>query len=144
MKKYLLVSFALALFPLFGKAQSQVHYTYDNAGNRLTQSVIYDEPDRSKNGQGNRGYDIKSRELSGHTVSVLSNAEMGQVQIEVLGLEDGDDCQLAFYSLAGTLLISEQATSTRTMFDLSPYPTGIYILVVRLNGESASWKIIKK
>lgn len=133
----------LSILPLCGMAQSRVQYTYDNAGNRLTQAVVYDEPDRSSKGDSRNGNTL-TREVAGHTVSVTVSPETGEVCVEVLGLGDDDDCRLSVYALSGICVLSQPLTDTRTTLDLGGNREDIYILLLRLNGTSASWKITMK
>ena len=129
--------------PFCGLAQSRVQYTYDNAGNRLTQTVVYDEPDRSSKGDSRNGNTL-TREVAGHTVSVTVSPETGEVCVEVLGLDSDADCRLSVYALSGICVLSQSVTDTRTTLDLGESQDNIYILLLRLNGTSASWKITMK
>lgn len=148
MKKRLLsISLIAAMLPLWGMAQSHVCYTYDNAGNRLSQYTLPDEETRNRQLGGNqddRSGSTQSRQIAGHTVSVTTNAVTGLVTVEAFGLDSSDDCQLSVYSLPGVQIVSQLVTDTRTTIDLGDCTKGIYILLVRLNDEAATWKILKR
>ena len=148
MKKRLLsISLIAAMLPLRGMAQSHVRYTYDNAGNRLSQYTLPDEETRNRQLGGSlddSSGSTQSRQIAGHTVSVTTNAVTGLVTVEVFGLDASDDCLLSVYSLPGIQIVSQQVTDTRTTIDLGDCTKGIYILLVHLNSESATWKILKK
>ncbi len=142
-----ILTLLLLLGAMTVSAQSRVHYTYDNAGNRLTQQTLFDEQARNQllgSGLDRRDGSTQSRQVAGSTVSVTTYTGTGQVTVEVLPLDPSDDCQLAVYSLSGHQVANLQVASTQTTLDLSDSPKGIYILLVRLNGGTATWKIIMK
>ena len=135
----------LSAAPVFCSAQSTVQYTYDNAGNRIVQEIVYDDPDRSQ-GFGTKNNDagggIVSGQVGGHIVraSMLS----GMLRVEVLGLKPTDHCYLSVFTIGGQLLQSQVTADTLTTLDLSNQSDGVYILQVRINDEKGAWKIVKK
>ena len=60
---------------------------------------------------------------------------------EKIVIHTDDDCRLSVYALSGICVLSQSVTDTRTTLDLGESQDNIYILLLRLNGTSASWKI---
>ena len=144
MKRKKLVLAAL-LLPAVCHAQSVVNYTYDNAGNRLTQ--MYPNNNR-QGGFGDRQEDAFGMtitgELAGHSIRITSLYGQNTVKVEVLGLQDSDDCIISVYAISGRLLINQKTDDVVTTLDMSAYHKGFYIIKISLNGQTGSWKIIKK
>jgi hypothetical protein len=141
-KKLLL---ATLLLPAVCHAQSVVEYTYDNAGNRLTQ--MYPNNNR-QGGFGDRQEDAFGMtitgELAGHSIRIISLYGQGTVKVEVLGLQDSDDCIISVYAISGRLLINQKTDDVVTTLDMSDCRRGIYIIKIRLNGQAGSWKTVIK
>lgn len=91
-KKLLL---ATLLLPAVCHAQSVVEYTYDDAGNRLSQ--LYPSSNR-RGGFGDRQEDAFgmtiSGDLAGHSVLITSLYGEKVVKVEIQGLQDSDDCTI--------------------------------------------------
>lgn len=143
-KLLLLLTIAL-LIPQLAYSQSVVQYTYDNAGNRITQTIPSNRYDgsignRQDGGQGR----IATGQLAGYNISISVLDSQGLVKVEVLGFSDSDDCLLSVFSTSGTLVATKTADTMPATIDISHCRKGIYILQVILNGETGSWKIIKR
>ena len=141
-KKLLL---ATLLLPALCHAQSVVEYTYDNAGNRLTQ--MYPNNNR-RGGFGDRQEDAFGMtitgELAGHSVRITSLYGQSTVKVEIQNLQDSDDCTISIYSISGKMLVSQNAEAFQTTLDMSACRRGIYIIKIRLNGQAGSWKTVIK
>ena len=131
-------------FPALVSAQGSVQYTYDNAGNRTSQSRVY-EIDRQLSPLGqadnhlNAGTVICSQ-VSGHIVRAAMQS--GALRVEVLGLKSGDRCRMAVYSMGGQVLLSKETTDTQNTFDLTGFATGIYMLQIVINDDKDTWKLL--
>jgi hypothetical protein len=66
------------------------------------------------------------------------------LKIEVAGFEDSDKGNLSIFNLSGQQLLNSDIISTFTELDISSSQKGVYILLINLNGESTTWKIIKE
>jgi len=136
---------AALLLPIASRAQSIVQYTYDNAGNRTSQTI---PSDRRNETIGNQQDNTRERTVDGiiddHVVRVVSLYGQRRVRVEILGLESSDECVLSVYTISGRLIVNQGIRDLQTTIDLSSYRPGIYILKVCLNGEFANWKMINK
>ena len=55
-----------------------------------------------------------------------------------------DMCSLEVYTLQGAQILSENVTTDKLDVDISDQPSGVYLFKIIINGESNTWKIIKK
>jgi hypothetical protein len=143
--KLLLFVTSVLLFPQLALSQSVVQYTYDSGGNRISQIV----PSNRNNGDfGNRQEDGQGHsstgQLAGHNISISVLERQGLVKVEILDFSDSDDCQLSVFSTSGSLVATKTVATMPCTIDISHCRKGIYILQVILNGETGSWKIIKR
>lgn len=144
MKKETII-LTMLIFALQGNAQNMGMCIYDAAGNRLTR-FTYTDRNRSlrnladKNGQ----VDMSNERLGNHTVHVTYNSTTCTLIIEILGLDDSDNCSAHVYSLTGQIVLNQAIDSFLTEINLFDKSSGVYLLRLTINGENRCWKIIKK
>ena len=119
------------------KAQS-ISYSYDAGGNRISRSITVSQIRRKPTAKEEESAIAKT--LS-EEVKVAVDSNGGSVVVEISSLKSTDKCSALLYSLSGQLLRSLSVVSSRTVFDLSPFPAGVYIIHVTLNGKTDSWKV---
>lgn len=140
-KVYLLA--VLLVTALAGFAQTTVEFTYDNSGNRITRTVI-----------GLKSATIGDGELSEQALKpiedqvglqetrIYPNPTKGLIRIDFPTMES-QEASFRVYDSHGKLII-QQSASTSNQVDLSNYPSGFYIMVIRIGQEKKEWKIIKE
>lgn len=137
---FLFVLFSLVGFlePLYG--QQKLQFNYDLAGNRIerilpiaTQSLMAGELPK----------EIITEEFEKIEVKIYS-ALAGQITVELSTLKGMDRGTIAVYAFPnGALVTSRQITNLREDIDLSTKPSGIYVLLVTIDGEKTSYKFMK-
>ena len=88
--------------------------------------------------------DPVSEKLGNKNIRIYPNPTSGVLKIEVAGFEDSDKGNLSIFNLSGQQLLNSDIISTFTELDISSSQKGVYILLINLNGESTTWKIIKE
>lgn len=133
-------------FTLQGNAQDLGMCTYDAAGNRLSRfTYILDRGRHSQQMAERDGkVDMTNERLGNHTIHVSYHSSTCTLAIEVLGLENPDNCFVFVYSLTGQTVYGQNVTTSPTELDLSDISNGVYLIRLSLNGENRCWKIIKK
>lgn len=133
-------------FTLQGNAQDLGMCTYDAAGNRLSRfTYILDRGRHSQQMAERDGkVDMANERLGNHTIHVSYHSSTCTLAIEVLGLENPDNCFVFVYSLTGQTVYGQNVTTSPTELDLSDISNGVYLIRLSLNGENRCWKIIKK
>lgn len=131
--------FCLFIF-VFTNIQSQINYTYDKSGNcngRKTISL------RSSTGPiSNESSDILTDDIFAN-VKIYPNPTKGLLKIDIEDYNSTNDIDVSVYDLKGRLLIKDKISNSMADLDLSIYPNGIYILVLRKEGQTSEWKILK-
>ena len=122
-----------------------VTYAYDACGNRTSRTIVMG------NGTSSQSKSRREAPAATYIESTLSRSVLihqdpagGQLQVEVVGLDVSDDCRLSLYSTTGARVLDVRATTPTTTLDLSTSPGGCYLLLIQMNGERRTWKIIKK
>lgn len=127
----------------FGMSSSgqSIKYAYDAAGNRIKREIVLQTRTNSKNEAKKESY---SEMLSQREIRIYPNPTDGQLKVEISNLDQSDECNLSIFNANGQNVQSVKSKSSIAEFDISNQPKGIYILVILINGEKSTWKIIKK
>lgn len=76
-------------------------------------------------------------------IRIYPNPTKGLLRIDIPNL-DGANITLDVFDSHGRLLIRKDAQAIGNQLDLSAYPTGMYILLIRTETDKQEWKIIKE
>jgi len=157
MKKILLILIAsMAASVLWG--QTQVSFTYDDAGNRTLREVILPPPH-----DGNDSL-LKAEQLSGadevvpeqqesphtlmigetHRISIFPNPNGGKFTVEVTEMTRQTMATVLLTNFSGSVIVEKPLTQRSTSIDISASPAGTYLLTIVINGHKESWKIVKQ
>lgn len=127
--------------PLALQAQTKIYFKYDGSGNRRLRTI-----DMSKSAtiaaQGQDEELLDSR-LGDQEIRIYPNPTKGLLRIDMPELST-TTVSLQVFDSRGSLLISKTAAETGNQLDLSAYPGGMYILLIRTAKDKQEWKIIKE
>lgn len=134
------ILFSLFLFMSISVwADNTVQYSYDAAGNRTSL-----HPFVLRNGNGSEDDTNPARhDLKLHSITLYPNPTEGQFKIEITGTDTFDEASIVIYNISGTLIYSNTDPGAVNDIDLSSYPDGMYLLRIRVDGETSNWKVIK-
>lgn len=137
LKTLFISSFTLISTLLYSQS---VGYVYDMAGNctnrntiTLRNSVDYELQNTPEVFVDNIFQNIK----------IYPNPTKGQLRVDIGDYNAKDVIIIEVYDLIGKQLIKDQVYQSIQDLDLSSYTNGIYILIIKRNGSSSDWKIIK-
>jgi len=131
------------LLHLYGQDTAQC--TYDQAGNRLTRSVIINDRNNLRGDSlTTRGLNLGNQQLGGHIVHVVYVQELSKLTVEILGITNDDACEVSISNLTGITVLKEKIDTTPSYYYLSDFNNGVYIATLDVNGERRCWKIVKK
>lgn len=137
MKRILLFSFLLTCALLL-KAQSKISFTYDASGNRTERVIVLTKSAVATP----EVITDKSDEL--HEIKIYPNPTKGQIKLEISNSEKIKSCTITINTMSnGKLVMRKKATLPITDIDISTQQSGIYIMVIEIDGNYTSWKIIK-
>lgn len=113
-----------------------IQYTYDESGNRIRRAV----KDSETNPLG-----IASLPDSTHAPVAVANPNptAGIVTVELVGGENPMADGISLFSLEGSPIKNWGAFSQSLQIDLSPYPSGWYVLFVNTKESAGRIKILK-
>lgn len=118
----------------------RVVYTYDSSGNRTRarkEIVLRSEGSQEEDSLPQR------QNLSLRHVTIYPNPTKGRLRVEITGGGSFEGASLTVYSISGSIVCNLSELDAVNDIDLSQCPNGMYMLVIRVDGESSSWKIIK-
>lgn len=142
MKKIILLT-NIMLVALTIQAQQRLSYAYDAVGNRIGRSIVLDT--RRANVSTNNADSVFFEEmLADKQIKIYPNPVQSQLTIAVEGFETGIQGEFSLFNIAGIVLARQRITNGMTYVDMSRYIKGIYLLNIKINGESTHWKVIKE
>ncbi len=141
-KTLILLTCLTIMSPSISTAES-VTFSYDRGGNCIKREIVLDadKPDVIVQKADRQFF---SDRLSEKDIRIYPNPTKGQLQIEISGMENDDNCILAIYSMSGAKVCSASSDETPVTMDINSSPDGVYILHISLNGSDTTWKIIKE
>ncbi len=77
-------------------------------------------------------------------IDIRPNPTDGVLKICINNLEASDEAVFMIFNLAGVLVLDRRAETTETVLDITFCPPAIYLLIISINGEKTSWRMIKK
>lgn len=133
----------LILLPaLTVKAQQQLSYAYDAAGNRVSRTIVMGTRGASSVNQPDSVF--LEEVLAEKQVKIYPNPVQYELTISITGYEPSMRGEYSLFSLGGSMLARRKITGETTRVDMSLFSKGTYILNIQLEGRPTSWKIIKQ
>ena len=142
------IIFLILSFASFTISGQEIHFAYDNYGNRINRDIIYliisdISPEAQINPEENK---IKG-EISGITISITPNPNEGHFVVELENFSsrqfDQVSCQIYILNLSGDQVYYLNKIRKKNQVDISDQPNGIYILSIVIGDQKMSWKVVK-
>lgn len=140
MKKLILI-LPLLLIMLSVYGQTEIEYFYDNAGNRISKEIVLSQNSPQSRNSEKSSYSDKLLE---YTIKIYPNPTKGNLQIDILGVNNDTEGDIGLYNVKGRQIGKVKVNGGKIYFDLTAQPAGIYILIIRIEDKSTSWKIVKE
>lgn len=122
---------------------------YDASGNRIIVEKIYSS-DSSKSALADFNLpdpdsDIESVFFEDVEITIHPNPTNGLLSLFINPFEEDNPISIvSVYNVQGKLILQQEVRSSSTVLDLTKHPIGSYVLVLEINTEVITWKIIKK
>lgn len=139
MKKILLSTLFL-LTASFSYAQLY-QYTYDAAGNRTVRRYSVNGMSLLNDDESEEKKEL-SKMIQEHQVNISTSEE--EINVRVSNVDDDTQGDVTVYATDGTQVAKKYIREEETSIDMSSQATGVYITQVTVNGNSTSWKVVKK
>lgn len=143
-KKGRLLILSLVFASLCGSAfADRIENYYDAAGNRLTSEkvIIFTRGSVNGNAPEEKMYQDS---LASTRITIYPNPTEGDLKIDIAGVSDFESSGLILYDMAGKVVKNITQLSESNELDITDYANGMYIMVIKINEESTTWKIVKK
>lgn len=137
----LLSLFLMTLFTVSVHADGIINYTYDGSGNRTSAERIINLRQAETDSTGK----VKPmlHELTSHRITIYPNPTDGNFSIEIGAPETIEQASITIYSMSGTIIYRNDEPDAVNEIDITSSPDGMYLLIIRIDGENSTWKIIK-
>lgn len=130
----------LTCLPVLYCSADRLVYAYDQTGNRISRTL--EVPNRMPKGTSASAFVTES--LAEKTLRIYPNPTQGALKVEIVGWEDSDKCAVSIYDMGGSEIWMAEVNEAVTDIDITSKPDGMYVMLIELNGEKTSWKIVKK
>lgn len=136
--------FALAATaPGLSTAQTKVYFQYDASGNRKLRTIELSQTQSMASKSMKQEAEELTTELGEQEIRIYPNPTQGLLRIDIPNLGD-ESMTLDVFDSQGRLLIRQDAAAIGNQLDLSAYPPGMYLLLIRTADDKQEWKIIKE
>jgi hypothetical protein len=134
------------------KAQREVHFTYDNAGNMTSRKIIdlstpekAENKDNADNTENTNDLDNFYEDFLGEQeIKIYPNPTKGKLVVEIPSYQYNSNDKIEIVNIQGSMIMRIQPISTRNTISFQEYANSTYILLMYINGKSTEWKIIKQ
>ncbi len=141
--KHLILTLILACISISADAQQSLSYAYDAAGNRTNRTILLGT--RASMSMDEKKDSLFFQEtLAENQLKIYPNPVKAQLTISIPGYQSTMKAGLSILTMGGALIAKREILNKTTYINMSSYQPDTYILNIRLNGQSTSWKIIKQ
>jgi hypothetical protein len=121
-------------------SQNTIRYAYDASGNRTERTIVL----ATKSAEA-KTETFFTEELAERTIKIYPNPTDGFLKVEIGNTEGIKNCTITISAInTGKQVKKQKATLPVTDIDISNQPFGVYVMLIDIDGEYTSWKIIKK
>lgn len=122
------------------KENSNILYSYDADGNRIKREIIL-----AKLSSTLIQPEILQDKVAERNIKIYPNPTYGQLSVEFDKVDDIKNCTITINSMnTGEQILRKKGVFPVTDIDISNQPFGIYTMLIDIDGEYTSWKILKK
>jgi len=143
MKQLLLLTASIFLTQLM-YAQTQVSYTYDDAGNRITrQTVTLKIPDDEYKDNYDKTTHVEDKFGKGN-ITIYPNPTEELLTVQFTNIKIEEKILLQLYDINGKLIKSKKTKNYKTTINLSNNTAGMYILKIISGKSKAEFMVVKE
>jgi hypothetical protein len=139
--KILLILFSFIVMMGGLHAQNKVSFTYDAAGNRIERVIVL----ATKSAEVQVSDSVYTDVIAERNIKIYPNPTEGQLKVEIGNTEGIKSCTITIFGMNNNRqVLKKKADLPVTDIDISNQPFGIYVMLIDIDGEYTSWKIMKK
>lgn len=123
---------------------THVRYTYDSSGNRVSRKLTTVSLLKKANGEENEQEPV-TESWEDREIKIYPNPTKGAIKISITGGDVEDEYAYMLYTSEGKKILQGEIDHVgEHPIDLSPYPSGMYMLMLYSQGEKKVIKVIKE
>jgi len=125
--------------------KGQIYFDYDEAGNCIEKYKTIVLLSKVKgNSKDTTKIVSQSEMISEREVIIYPNPTRGALKVEIRGKFPENPVRYLLTDLSGKTLSQVQSDDMYYLFDMTAYPTGVYLLRIMIDNRWSKWKIIKE
>ena len=121
---------------------TKIVFGYDAAGNRISRTISFSKSTEVLNDSISLIEPV-SEMMDEMKITIYPNPTKGQLSVEIINMPQEAAGEITIHDIEGKLMQKMKDVNTLSKFDLSNYPTGMFILNIRIGQKVSEWKIIK-
>jgi hypothetical protein len=137
---YLNIMFLFMCLSIYSQTTYTLKYVYDNAGNR-TQRYLYSSG--VKDADEIKESDNKETPYFADVIKIYPNPTTGELTIDFL-LAEEKQIDVTVFDQNGRVLFEQDISGCTDQIDLTPYPSGTYLMKIAIDGHSKIYQVSKK
>ncbi|GHU71852.1 hypothetical protein FACS189413_14090 [Bacteroidia bacterium] len=141
MKHIFLYLLFFTTIPLFAQ---EVGYYYDEAGNRTERAIWFTSTTTTNSLRSSQAISAMEDIVARQAIKIYPNPTDGVLAVEIVDFSGDLQADLYLFDASGKEILRQLSASAYTTFNISNQPNGVYLLRIMIEGESVTWKIIKK
>jgi hypothetical protein len=139
--KQTIITLIIILTAYIGLHAQEIHYDYDEAGNRIKREYIILKTVSAGVALDSIMVEETFEELK---IQIYPNPTRGVLKIVINGNVDFDKSAISLYTTTGAILYQKQPAEQSNEIDLQNESPGMYFLKMLLDGKVKSWTVIKQ
>ena len=156
-KKCFILFFCLGLFCNLNS--QTITYLYDDAGNRTDRIIEFKkhakkrqindtvpaiEEQEQQYAEENENKKYEDDLFRDKKVVIYPNPTQGQLVVEIQNYDTETLGDISIYTTSGLLLEKKEINASNIPLDIGNQPDGMYLLNIKMDGKTSSWKILKQ
>jgi YD repeat-containing protein len=135
---------AFALLFVTEASPQNFSFSYDQAGNRTTRSILLSKSTSALDVLDSVLIQESKESEKLIQVTLYPNPTKDDVFIHITNKDENIPSKLFIYDSSGRLINSLTNISDISSAGLTGLPTGNYFLIIEINGNTSRWKIVKQ
>lgn len=147
LKRLTTIIFLMMAGAVYLNAQSRayfVNFEYDADGNRISRNITIGDDREERSSNDTTEVILYTDILDESQINIYPNPTTKSIFVNITNPDEDMSINATLLSSTGVLLDSKTIGAATVEFDLSNMAAGIYILELRSETDTKTWKIIKR
>ena len=131
-------------YATISEAQTLIKFSYDDAGNRIKREIVLQKSSTANPDTTASSVKPVSEMLGKMKITIYPNPTKGQLSVAITNLPAKASGEIKIFNIAGNVIRYQKMLGPLNQIDFSIYPSGIYVLYLKVGQDESKWKIIKQ